>query len=80
VTLPPDMVMQPLKLALSGSNWPAIRDGQNFLYVYGFVEYLDAFDRKRESRFCYLYHVPGGFNPNPRGFYMSGGHEYNRCT
>ncbi len=79
VTFPPDALTQPIKLGVSSRDWPAIRTGQKILYIYGFVEYTDAFDRHRESRFCYLYHVPAGFNPNPAGFYVSGPEAYNRC-
>lgn len=80
VTFPPDALTQPIKLGVSSLEWPAIRTSQRILYIYGFVEYADAFDRHHESRFCYLYHVPGGFNPNPAGFYVSGPEAYNRCT
>ncbi len=80
VTIPPDIATQPLQLGISSLEWPAIRTGQKVLYIYGFVQYNDAFDRPHETRFCYLYHVPGGFNPNPTGFYLTGPPAYNRCT
>lgn len=42
------------------------------LYVYGFVRYSDIGGNFRETRFCYFYHVPNNYAPDPEGFYPSG--------
>ncbi len=52
------------------------------LWVYGFVNHLVINDNDclHQTRFCFEYRVPGGFNPNPEGFYIAGPEAYNRCT
>ena len=45
-------------------------------YVYGRVLYRDAFSQKRETRFCYRYHNPVGFDMRPEGFYEEGPQKY----
>lgn len=80
VPLPPTIYIQPISTLIDSSQFPAIYREETVLYIYGLVEYLDAFERRHETRFCYLYHVPRGFDPRPRGLYMAGPETYNRCT
>jgi hypothetical protein len=69
-------------VGISASDFIAIRRGEVVLYIFGFVDYLILGGDRRQSRFCYIYHVPGGFNPNPEGFYpcTSCLPAYTRCT
>jgi len=41
---------------------------ESFLYAYGVVGYVDAFQRKHETRFGYIYHFPLGGDARPCSF------------
>ena len=77
--LPPNANVQPVNVGISGSDFVPIRQGKSVLYLYGFVDYLDVYDRQRTTRFCFIYHVPGGFNPSPEAFYLGGPARYNEA-
>ncbi len=55
---------------------------------YGYLQYIDVFGKKRETRTCYIYYIqhggvmkgPDGIVLNPDGFYMGGPPAYNRAT
>jgi len=57
-----------------GEGWDMIRRGQQVLFVFGFVRYLDIFGREHETR--YLFH----FDPATNGFFVSDHPEYNKAT
>ena len=57
-----------------------VYERKSTLWLYGCINYLDINDRPHQSRFCFEYRVPGGFNPSPEGFYISGPEAYNHCT
>jgi hypothetical protein len=78
--LPPNAAIQPITIGISSSDFPAIWMGKPVLYLYGFVDYLDVYDRAWTTNFCFLYNVPAGFNPNPKGFYIGGPAVYNVAT
>jgi len=81
--LPPDTATQALQPGISNFDFMPIYERKSTLWLYGFVDYLDINDindRPHQSRFCFEYRAPGGFNPNPEGFYISGPEAYNRCT
>jgi hypothetical protein len=40
---------------LSSTQAKAILEGRQFLFVYGFIEYVDVFERQHISRFAYCY-------------------------
>jgi len=82
IVLAPNGLIQPLHVAIPWSAFVAIRQGNPTLYVYGFVDYTDIANQQRQSRFCFIYHVPGGFDPQARGFYsaVDAPVAYTRCT
>jgi hypothetical protein len=41
---------------------------ESFLYAYGIVVYKDAFHRKHETKFGFIYHMPIGGDAMERGF------------
>jgi hypothetical protein len=71
VIVPPNTVVQPLHVPIPLSDFVAIRQGNPTLYIYGFIDYVDFAKQERQTRFCFEYHVPHGFDPQPRGFYIS---------
>lgn len=78
--MPPDAPAQGLQPGISNFDFMPVYERKSSLWLYGYIDYLDINDRPHQSRFCFQYHVPGGFNPNPEGFYISGPEAYNRCT
>jgi hypothetical protein len=59
----------------------AIETGELFLYAYGRTQYQDAFRRSpNETAFGFVYHVPLGGDPRPRGFMRAGPSVYNNAT
>jgi hypothetical protein len=77
--LPPDALVQP-KAGISNFDFVPVYEQKSTLWLYGLVDYRDIYGFSHQSRFCFVYHIPGGFNPNPAGFYSSGPEAYNRCT
>ena len=69
--VPPNAAFQPLHVSIPLDKFVEIRNGESILYVYGFIDYIDFAEKPRQSRFCFEYHVPHGFDPQPRGFYIS---------
>jgi len=52
-----------------------------FLLAYGVIAYRDVFERKHETRFGYIYHLPQGGDPIPSGFRTEKvPATYNRAT
>jgi len=78
-TLPSGASVAPLRVGLPVTDFIAIRQGGSFLYVYGIIDYLDIAKRPCTTRFCFLYHVPGGYNPIPEGFVFGGPTAYNKA-
>lgn len=66
----------------------AINEGKQFLCAYGFVAYVDSFEREHLTRFCYIYrvsrraaiHSETGKNIYPSLFVMGGPSCYNRYS
>lgn len=58
------------------------RSSPKRLYVIGYVKYRDIGNTERETRFCYFYHVPTNYAPDPEGFYPCGNapESYTKCT
>jgi hypothetical protein len=83
VILVPDFPLTPLGIEISMTEISRIRDAAETLYVYGYVRYEisgPAGQTTRFTRFCFHYHIPGGFNPLPEGFLMPTGlPEYTRA-
>jgi hypothetical protein len=75
-------------IVLADQEIDAISKDEFILCGYGYLKYLDAFGKKRETRVCYIYFItwggilktPDGFVLNPEGFYIGGPPEYNRAT
>jgi hypothetical protein len=80
ITLFPEVPFQPFSLGISNGDMRRVFNREVNLWVYGYVDFIDAFGRPWETKFCMVFHIPGGFNPNPQGFYISGPEEYNRST
>ena len=57
-----------------------IYGGNLILCSYGMIEYRDIFENQRYTYFCYLYHIPHGFDMAPEGFTRSGPPAYNKTT
>lgn len=71
IILAPNGIVQALHVPIALSVFVDVRQGNQRLYVYGFVDYVDFANQARQSRFCFEYHVPRGFDPQNRGFYMA---------
>ena len=82
VVLPPSVPIQPIMLPISGQEFIQVQQGDIFLYVHGFIEYLDFSGAKRHSGFCYFYSIQAGFSPSPTGFYveLTAPPAYIECT
>jgi hypothetical protein len=85
IIVAPNGFIQALHVPIPLSVFAAARQGTQKLYVYGFVDYSDFANQAgptRQSRFCIEYHVPGGFDPQARGFYLAVDVPiaYTRCT
>jgi hypothetical protein len=73
---------------LTEEQWVKLRDGNTIMCAYGFIEYRDVFERKKEIRVCYLYEfrwggvikTPDGTVLNPPGFRIGGPRAYNKVT
>ena len=78
--LPPNASIQPINIGMVPAAFIAIRQGHPVLYLYGFVDYLDVYDRQWTTRFCFIYHIQSGFNPISEGFYVGGPAVYNEAT
>lgn len=83
-----DMVLAPhgahkLWAAILASEMEYVRSKRGKrLYFYGFVQYFDIGDILRETRFCYVYHMPTNYTPEPEGFYPDANAPtaYTKCT
>lgn len=69
------------KKSLTREQMDAVRSHRSVLVSYGRVVYKDAFRRRHETRFCYVYNV----EVKPTGevlgdFYLGGPSLYNRAT
>jgi hypothetical protein len=84
ITLFPDTPFQPFNLPLSVIDLQDIFSGKVVFWIYGHILYEDAFKRKHDARFCFIFRVAHGMGPFKTGFYVSapeGYYEaYNRCT
>jgi hypothetical protein len=84
VIMVPDFPLTPLDIGISMTEINRVRDAVETLYIYGYVSYEISGplgQTTRFTRFCFHYHIPGGFNPLPEGFLMPTGlPEYTRAT
>ena len=80
--LPPNIPVQPIQLGISGDEFSQILRTEIFLYIHGFVEYLDLTRTERRTAFCFYYAVQRGYSPAPSAFYLelTAPPEYNDCT
>jgi hypothetical protein len=67
--LAPTMLAQPLHVLIPLRDIESARLGVVTLYIYGFVDYTDLARIDRQTRFCFVYYLPGGYTVQPRGFY-----------
>jgi hypothetical protein len=73
---------------LTEEQWLKLRDGDTLMCAYGFIEYKDAFENERKTRFCYVYHFAwggvitstDGTVLNPAGFRLGGPSGYHETT
>src|ERR1035438_4305315 len=78
--LPQEASFQPWNLGISNFDLVPVLEQRSVLWLYGVVRYEDIYGDSHESRFCFSFVFPGGFNPNPAGFDNSGPIAYNRNT
>ena len=82
--LPPEKPIQMASgnIGLTQEEWLKINRDEVALYVYGYVDYLDVSNSRRQTRFCFMYHAPHGFDPTPSGFYpdLSAPLAYTKST
>jgi hypothetical protein len=68
---------------ITSDEFVAVKKGTGgILYAYGFVKYLDSFDREHETHFCHYYHVPGPYDIAKEGFhvFIDAPSEYNKAN
>jgi hypothetical protein len=68
--IPPEVPVQPIKLGIMGEELIKANKGECFIYLHGFVVYLDFSGKERRTAFCYYYAVRFGFSPDPTRFYL----------
>jgi len=80
----PDSPQSPLDIKLSMEEVWRVRNSQDSLYIYGYVQYeipMDSRNPQRQTRFIFVYNIPAGFSALPEGFLVPVGlPEYNRAT
>jgi hypothetical protein len=80
IVLPPNATYR-LDVGVGTFNLTGVKQGMDTFYIYGFVDYVDLGNCTRQSRFCYIYHIPVGFNLDPEGFYPCANlSAYTKCT
>jgi hypothetical protein len=80
IELPQGASVQPWKLGISNFDFASVFERRSMLWLYGVVHYEDIYGDHHESRFCFSYLFPGGFNPSAAGFYSSGPKAYRLST
>lgn len=80
VLAPEVLLRSPYLPSISGTDIPAIKQKEQRLYIFGFVDYEDLEGKVRYTRFCFEYFVPAGYSPDPEGFSLSGPASYNQTT
>jgi len=68
--VPPATTAQPIKLGVNGDEFTQVRQSKTFLYLHGFIEYLDLSNSQRRTAFCFYYAIRGGYSPDPTRFYL----------
>jgi hypothetical protein len=61
IQLPAEASVQPLKLGISNFGFIPVYKRQSVLWLYGLIDYHDIYGLPHQSRFCFVYHIPGGF-------------------
>ena len=56
--------------------WQKVENGRMILFVFGFVKYLDVFDREHETRYIFRFETSWG----KRTFYVEDKKGYNSAT
>ena len=82
VSVPQGIAIVPVNVDVAISDFVAIRGGTSLLYVYGFIDYIAFGSIEQQTRFCWRYHVPHGFNRTPEGFHGFADipRTYTKCT
>lgn len=80
--LPPSEPIKPIRLTITSEELSLVHRFERFLYVHGFVVYLDFSGQERRSNFCYYYAEQREFSPDPSAFYLHliAPPPYNECT
>jgi hypothetical protein len=80
--LPPNGGARPMQVGFVPSDFINSRNEGKTIYLYGFIDYVDAFRKTRQTRFCYYYHVQHGADPAEDRFYIARDVPiaYTRCT
>lgn len=66
--LPPDTPIQPMSVGVTQQQFEAARNGTAYLYVYGYIDYVDVGERPRQTRFCFMYYPELAMHPLADGF------------
>jgi len=60
---------------------PQLLSEKLFLHFYGVIEYTDAFEIPRCTKFRYLWGISNSaFYGGPHGYWIKNGEEENKCT
>jgi|SRR5579859_7198743 len=80
--LPPNTPIQPMSVGVSHHEYEAARNATSFLYVYGYIDYVDVGEKRRQTRFCFMYYPQIAIHPLPDGFYIGiqAPAAYTKCT
>jgi hypothetical protein len=74
----PNGTLQPLPVGTSVEDINAVINERKYnWWIYGLVNYIDAYDKPHTTRFCVTYIEQSGMRPLPSGFYISGPEAYN---
>ena len=81
LVLPQGVPVRP-KTGISAQDFVLVRERNQRLYNYGFIEYLDLGKTQRRSAYCFIFVIQGGFSPHPTGFYpaLDAPAAYTQCT
>lgn len=69
--IPPEAPTQPIRLLIMGDELAQVNRGERFLYVHGFIIYLDFSGKERRTDFCYYYAAQLGGSTDPAGFFIA---------
>lgn len=82
-TLAPDIGIRPMKTTMPAQEIIDTKEGKGFVYIFGYMDYLDIGGKERKTRFAFRFYTPPiEGDIGPPGFYISSDIPtiYNECT